>query len=1100
MAGKRGFVCPIFHGTGPGDHRPSACFERHAGLEKHLIMLEATDVARLDASDPIWRLSKSYRYVLQLLLAALPSAAIAYFQFFVDPELRFERHIAHAFYVTLAVSLCSFSAYLSWRCYAHTGEPFLRWLTLGLLAGTVVTALYGLATPLSLAYPWLFLFYGRISRLAMVVCLLVALLHAGQPTDTANRRGTPQYWLAWLGAFATLGVLATILPPLSETTQALLDRSVEAAIIASSLVGIGLVYRGTDRSPLMALLALAFAFFGQAAFAFLIAPPWSHPWWLAHLIFAAGFLFLSYGTAQAFLTTRSFINSYSSEGLLEKLIDANKRLESALADAHAANEALGAQVAITDQAKQQFESLFAQAPDATLVIAPDSRILKANERARQLFGYSPEDLQNALIEDLIPGVFHPPATEDIATEPGVSPLVAPNNGRVIAAMRRDGSSFLAEVSLGQILFDRKPCIIAIIRDNTEARCVAKKIQQSEQSLRDIFDHAPIGMALMTLEGRLFEVNESLCHLLGQTRDPLRQMAFEDIAHPEERSGCLAWFEQLIDGTTSALRAEKRLIHRDGGAVWVLLTASLQRDAKGEPLHILSQIVDIGPIKAVRDALSDSERRLQRVLEGSNDGFWDRHIPSGITTFSPRWAGMLGYASDEIAPAMSSWENLVHPDDLPLCRRLLAQHLAGYRDRYEAVYRMRHRGGHWIWILARGKAYEWDAEGRPVRMAGTHTDVTVRQLTMEALRMREQTLKAVLEALPIGIWIANAEGRITSANAAALAMYPGVRYRALVPEGEQDGNWGEAGRTVAPHDWALNRAIKNREKVTEQLVEIEFSDGSKKTVLNSGLPILDEQGNPLGAVAVNQDMTTWLKLEQDLLQRSQQLEESNRELEQFAYVASHDLQEPLRKVSSFAQLFSRKYSDRLDQTGQTYIDFMVDGANRMQTLIDDLLHYSRLTRGGRTRHEVDMNRIMQGVLADLQLAIRDAGADVRAAPLPVILGDAGQLRALMQNLISNAVKYRAKDRCPIVEIGARKEPGIVTFWIRDNGIGIHPRYFERIFVIFQRLHARSEYPGTGIGLAICKKIVDNHGGRIWVESTPEQGATFFFTLQTGAHKT
>lgn len=458
--------------------------------------------------------------------------------------------------------------------------------------------------------------------------------------------------------------------------------------------------------------------------------------------------------------------------------------------------------------------------------------------------------------------------------------------------------------------------------------------------------------------------------------------------------------------------------------------------------------------------------------------------------------MLGYSSDEIQPDVSSWENLVHPEDLSLCRRLLAQHLSGQRDRYEAVYRMRHRGGHWVWILARGKAYEWDESGNPVRMAGTHTDVTVRQLTMDALRMREQTLKAVLEALPIGIWIAGADGRITSANAAALGMGPGIGYRALSPESDGGETWGEGGRTVAPHDWALANAIARRDKVGEQLVEIEFADGSRRTVLNFGLPILDEHGQPLGAVAVNQDMTHWLKLEQDLLQRTRQLEEGNRELEQFAYVASHDLQEPLRKVSSFAQLFAKKYSDRLDPTGQTYINFMVDGASRMQILVDDLLHYSRLTRGDRPRHPVDMNTVLQGVLLDLQLAVREAGAEIRVAPLPPVPGDAGQLRALFQNLISNAVKYRAADHPPAVEIGARVQAGEATFWVRDNGIGIDPRYFERIFVIFQRLHARSEYPGTGIGLAICKKIVDNHGGRIWVESASGTGATFFFTLPTG----
>lgn len=328
------------------------------------------------------------------------------------------------------------------------------------------------------------------------------------------------------------------------------------------------------------------------------------------------------------------------------------------------------------------------------------------------------------------------------------------------------------------------------------------------------------------------------------------------------------------------------------------------------------------------------------------------------------------------------------------------------------------------------------------------------------------------------------------------MAPGVRYRALTREGHSDEKWGQGGRTITPHDWALAHAIERREKIRDQLVEIEFADSSKKTVLNSGLPILDEEGNPLGAIAVNQDMTQWLKLEQDLLRRTHQLEESNRELEQFAYVASHDLQEPLRKVSSFAQLFAKKYSDRLDETGQIYINFMVDGASRMQILVDDLLHYSRLTRGDRSHREVDMNGVLDGVLADLQLMIREGRANIRSGPLPKILGDAGQLRALVQNLISNGVKYRAPERAPEIHVGASLDAGEATFWVRDNGIGIDPRYFEKIFVIFQRLHARSEYPGTGIGLAICKKIVDNHGGRIWVESSPGQGATFFFTLPTG----
>lgn len=1060
-------------------------------------MLEA-EVARLDSSDPTWRLSKNYRLSLEMLLAALPAAAIAYFQFFV-PELRFEHHGAHDLFVAVSVLVCGFSVYVAWRCYMHTGEPFLRWLTLGLLGCMIVAAMHGLSTHISAQHPWLFDFYGRVSRLVLTACLLIGVFQYGRAAEPAELRARPRYWLNWVGMFIALGVVLAAGDRLPPATQASADLWVELAVMAICATGVVLLTRRTIQSPLMVLLAVALAFFAQAAFAFIVAEPWSHQWWLAHLIFAAGLLFLSYGVAKAFLTTRSFSKAYSHEGLFEQLTAANHQLESALAAAHEANVALGHQVTIADQAKQQFESLFSLAPDATLVIGSDGRILKANERAQRLFGYSEDEFSRLQVEDLIPPEYRTAHPSRRGAYQAGSKTSLLGRDQTIPGLRRNGRIFLTEISLGPLQFDQTPCTVAIVRDITETKRVAEQVQQSEQRFRDIFDHAPIGMALTALDGRLFEVNESLCNLLGYSRTDLLTKTFREITHPEDLGGNSALFQQLISGSINSFRVEKRYVHNDGTPVWVLLSASLQRDMAGEPLHVVSQIVDIGAIKAARDALAESEKRLQRVLEGSNDGFWDRHIPSGVTTFSPRWAAMLGYGSDEIAPTISSWENLVHPDDLPLCRRLLAQHLSGQRDRYEAVYRMRHRGGHWVWILARGKAYEWDEAGNPVRMAGTHTDVTVRQLTMEALRMREQTLKAVLEALPVGIWIASAEGRITSANAAALAMGPGIRYRALSQDGQHEEGWGDAGRTVAPHDWALTRAIEKREKVGEQLVEIEFADGSRKTVLNSGLPILDEQGNPLGAIAVNQDMTKWLKLEQDLLRRSQQLEESNRELEQFAYVASHDLQEPLRKVSSFAQLFAKKYSDRLDQTGQTYIDFMVDGASRMQTLVDDLLHYSRLTRGDRTRYEVDMNRVMLGVLADLQLTIREAGGDVRVGSLPIILGDAGQLRALLQNLISNAVKYRAKERHPAVEVGASVQSGEATFWVRDNGIGIDPRYFERIFVIFQRLHARSEYPGTGIGLAICKKIVDNHGGRIWVESAPEQGATFFFTLPTGEIK-
>jgi len=226
----------------------------------------------------------------------------------------------------------------------------------------------------------------------------------------------------------------------------------------------------------------------------------------------------------------------------------------------------------------------------------------------------------------------------------------------------------------------------------------------------------------------------------------------------------------------------------------------------------------------------------------------------------------------------------------------------------------------------------------------------------------------------------------------------------------------------------------------------------------------------------------------------ELEHSNKELEQFAYVASHDLQEPLRMVSSYTELLERRYGDKLDDKAREFIGYAVDGAVRMQRLINDLLEFSRVSTRGKALQPVDVTRVLGTVRANLSVAIQDAGALVTNDALPTVMADETQLVQLLQNLIGNAIKFRGRER-PHVHVGAQATATEWVFAVRDNGIGIAPEYFERIFVIFQRLHARDEYPGTGIGLAVCRRILDRHGGRIWVESEPGHGSTFYFALPT-----
>jgi signal transduction histidine kinase len=232
----------------------------------------------------------------------------------------------------------------------------------------------------------------------------------------------------------------------------------------------------------------------------------------------------------------------------------------------------------------------------------------------------------------------------------------------------------------------------------------------------------------------------------------------------------------------------------------------------------------------------------------------------------------------------------------------------------------------------------------------------------------------------------------------------------------------------------------------------------------------------------------------LRDQAQELERSNRDLEQFAYVASHDLQEPLRKVASFTQLLQKRYGGQLDDRADQYIAFAVDGAHRMQRLIQDLLAFSRVGRSGDAPQDVDLETVLEQVLHDLGERVADTGAEVTHEPLPVVRGERALLATLLLNVVGNALKFRHPDRPPRVHLSARRDGETWEISCTDNGIGIDPQYADRVFVIFQRLHAKDVYTGTGIGLALVKRVVEHHGGRAWVEPAPDGGTTVRWTLR------
>ena len=256
--------------------------------------------------------------------------------------------------------------------------------------------------------------------------------------------------------------------------------------------------------------------------------------------------------------------------------------------------------------------------------------------------------------------------------------------------------------------------------------------------------------------------------------------------------------------------------------------------------------------------------------------------------------------------------------------------------------------------------------------------------------------------------------------------------------------------------------------------------------------VEVDGKPM-LIGVGIDITGRKQMEQRLEAANLELQRSNQELEQFAYVASHDLQEPLRMVSSYTQLLEKRYKDQLDDSARTFIHYAVDGATRMQGLINDLLAYSRIATKGNEFKLLSSQRAFESALANMQGLIDEIQAEVTNDPLPEIVGDFGQLARVFQNLLSNALKYRKKEITPRIHVSAEDEDTEWRFSVQDNSIGMDPQYANRIFQIFKRLHTAREYPGTGMGLSLCKRIIERHGGRIWVESEPNVGSTFFFTI-------
>jgi len=359
---------------------------------------------------------------------------------------------------------------------------------------------------------------------------------------------------------------------------------------------------------------------------------------------------------------------------------------------------------------------------------------------------------------------------------------------------------------------------------------------------------------------------------------------------------------------------------------------------------------------------------------------------------------------------------------------------------------------------------------------------------DAIRASEELLSVIFESMKEGIAVVDKDIKLIRWNKALLDI-SGLKAEDVM------GKSGlvflmEEDRGKATED--LVRQLKGISLLTP-VYRVKLPNGVIKHIEVSVGNLKDNNGNIIGFVASIRDITERIRMERDLQKALDDLQRSNKDLEQFVYVASHDLQEPLRMVSSYTQLLGKRYKGKLDSDADEFIGFAVDGADRMQKMINDLLVFSRVTTRGKEFETVDLEKALSDALDNLKIAIEENKATITHGPLPKVVADEPQMVRLLQNIIGNAIKFHGQEP-PVIHVSAKEGTKEWTVSVKDNGIGIDKKYFDRLFIIFQRLHTRDQYPGTGIGLAVCKKTVERHGGTIWVEwEGAGKGSTFIFTL-------